>query len=127
MEQKHELPPTYDWKTQKRKYCCPVFTWKLLQTNPGSSHGSVFCHHGFYDRAMMVPENSKLAIEDGIKYGLLLHEVDVRLSRDKSDAASILYAFLAHDDDAGRVTAKAGKWASLTMKDNGSFPRNEAV
>jgi hypothetical protein len=36
----------------------------------------VFCHRGFDDRALAYPENSLLAVENGLRHGLYLHELN---------------------------------------------------
>ncbi|KAL4863698.1 hypothetical protein BDV12DRAFT_201830 [Aspergillus spectabilis] len=63
----------------------------------------VFCHRGLYDNALFIPENSKSAIENGVKQGFLLHDLDVAVSKESDQRA---LAYLAHDDSARRVTAR---------------------
>ena len=71
----------------------------------------VFCHRGFYDRAMKIPENSTLAIENGINQGLLLHELDARFGPTSGQI------FFAHDEVARRVTSKDRRWSSLNFSE----------
>jgi hypothetical protein len=104
-----ELPPGYDWETQIQKYCPPHSAIKLLY--PKREFGFVFCHRGLYDRAMKIPENSALAIENGVQKGLFLHEIDGRMGQNLGDT------FLAHDEVTSRVTSKAGKWSSLNISE----------
>ena len=114
-----ELPPGYEWTKQIRKYCPSWLPHHLhSRAQPTSTTqaekrypGIVFCHRGLYDRAMKVPENSKLSIQNGIEQGLLLHEVDARIGQYASDT------FLAHDEVANRVTSKTRRWTSLNMSE----------
>ncbi|KAI9656306.1 MAG: hypothetical protein M1821_004969 [Bathelium mastoideum] len=106
-----ELPPGYDWKTQIKKYC-PRDLPRFLKAYGRRKFGSVFCHRGFYHRAMKVPENSRLAIENGIGKGMMLHEVDARMDSDHP-----VHTFLAHDEVANRVTSKTRRWTSLNISD----------
>ncbi|KAI9688986.1 MAG: hypothetical protein M1822_000723 [Bathelium mastoideum] len=105
-----ELPPGYDWKTQIKKYC-PRDLPRFLKAYGRRKFGSVFCHRGFYHRAMKVPENSRLAIENGIGKGMMLYEVDARMDSDHP-----VHTFLAHEV-ANRVTSKTRRWTSLNISD----------
>ncbi|KAF2103266.1 hypothetical protein NA57DRAFT_72241 [Rhizodiscina lignyota] len=103
-----ELPSKYDWKTQITKYSMPNFG-DLLHQKP---RNGVFCHRGYYDRAMNIPENSVFSILNGIDRGLLLHEVDLRTNTGEGDLF-----FLAHDETACRVTSKDRKWSSINIRE----------
>lgn len=75
------------------------------------NRAAVFCHRGFYDQARGIIENSHSAIDNGIKQGLLLHELDARVGpghgRNKT--------FLAHDEHAIRTTSVDQMWCDISM------------
>ncbi|KAI0543162.1 ankyrin, partial [Xylaria digitata] len=104
-----KLPPGYNWKTQKNKYC-PRDLW--LRTNrlrSKTKFGYVFCHRGLYERSSGIVDNSHSAIENGLNLGFYLHEIDAFIWGKMDDA------FLAHDQVAGRVTSEKEKWASYSL------------
>ncbi|KAL9052476.1 MAG: hypothetical protein Q9162_005388 [Coniocarpon cinnabarinum] len=101
-----DLPPGHEWETQIAKYCPPHFSRTL---NRKGAKG-VFCHRGLYERAVMLMENSTSSIMNGTSKGLLLHEVDLRMD------AKTGKLFLAHDEVAGRVTAEARNWGSISVQ-----------
>ena len=105
-----ELPPEYHWPNQIENYC-PFGLARVLRFPERHKYGHVFCHRGFYDRAMRIPENSNSAILNGVQKGLLLHEVDARMGDDPIDA------FLAHDESAKRVTSRNRNWTSLNIQE----------
>ncbi|KAF9698433.1 hypothetical protein EKO04_003822 [Ascochyta lentis] len=130
-----ELPPGYDWGVQIRKYCPEWYYGRLANVintrhqterfykryipNGKPKHdestdvkfGAVFCHRAFYDRALKIPENSTRAIENGIGKGLLLHELDARLSSRSGQGQT----YLAHDEHARRVTSKNERWSKISI------------
>lgn len=116
-----QLPPGYDWETQIYNYCPPDLAFRLDEIKKGDRYpwpllhkfGYVFCHRGLYEHAMKIPENSILAIANGVenRNHLLLHEIDVRMDSNPDDA------FLAHDEVANRVTSKACKWTLLNISE----------
>ncbi|GAB1319606.1 hypothetical protein MFIFM68171_09816 [Madurella fahalii] len=77
----------------------------------------VFCHRGFYDQAMKIPENSVLAIEYGFQYGFRLHELDVKLHTNADKSLSLRKAFLSHDATGARTTAQTGRWSQNDGRD----------
>ncbi|KAF2025565.1 hypothetical protein EK21DRAFT_116654 [Setomelanomma holmii] len=101
-----ELPPGYDWETQKKKYSQGNL-WTLLRTyryanayenileTPGAmKFGHVFCHRGLYDRALGYPEDSLLAVENGLRHGLYFHELDGNMGQRPYEGWQL---FIAHD------------------------------
>ncbi|KAK4163138.1 hypothetical protein QBC43DRAFT_290104 [Cladorrhinum sp. PSN259] len=58
---------------------------------------------------MKIPENSTAAMDNGLYRGIALHELSVHLGPKAGEA------FLAHDQVAGRVTDKDGRWSSLSV------------
>jgi hypothetical protein len=114
-----DLPPGYDWETQIKKYCPTNLTTILVgsKSKKAHKHGYVFCHRGLYERAMKILENSHSAIENGILRSLMLHEVDARLGKPPAHRPTGFEGFLAHDEVANRVTAKAGRWTSFNMSE----------
>lgn len=135
------LPPGYNWNKQIEKYCSKDLLYRLygaplprskydfptnlseLKKPPGPAPGShrfggVFCHRGFYDQAMKVPENSVLAIDYGFQeYGLRLHELDVKLHTNADKSLNPRKAFLSHDATGARTTAEAGRWSQNDGRD----------
>ncbi|KAK4032464.1 WD40-repeat-containing domain protein [Parachaetomium inaequale] len=78
----------------------------------------VFCHRGFYDQAMKIPENSVLAIDYGFtEYGFRLHELDVKLHTNADKSLNLRKAFLSHDATGARTTAQAGRWSQNDGRD----------
>ncbi|KAF7860392.1 hypothetical protein EAF04_008518 [Stromatinia cepivora] len=78
----------------------------------------VFCHRGFYDQAMKIPENSVLAIDYGFQeYGFRLHELDVKLHTNADKSLSLRKAFLSHDATGARTTAQSGRWSQNDGRD----------
>jgi WD40 repeat protein len=78
----------------------------------------VFCHRGFYDHAMKVPENSILAIDYGFQeYGFRLHELDVKLHTNPDKSLNPRKAFLSHDATGARTTAQSGRWSQNDGRD----------
>ncbi|KAI0546426.1 WD40-repeat-containing domain protein [Xylaria curta] len=129
------LPPGYKWDEQIKKYS-PSAYLVLIQTidirrNPFKQKDQfyrtgldrfghprkdrsnfnrltgVFCHRGLYDLAMKVPQNSGIAIDNGLLYNFRLHELDVRMDTSKDPRM----AFLAHDESGARDTADCGRWS----------------
>ncbi|KAL2754101.1 hypothetical protein ACRALDRAFT_2060082 [Sodiomyces alcalophilus JCM 7366] len=100
------LPEGYDWETQKQLYCPRDL---LIKSTPGPlelkhKFGYVFCHRGLYERASGILDNTAAAISNGIRQDLFLHEVDVFV------LGKLDEAFLAHDKNPRRVTAKTEPW-----------------
>jgi hypothetical protein len=132
-----ELPPGYDWETQKKKYCQGRL-WDLLRMYryadyyenvwagdvdprrriPLPKHGRrnkfgyVFCHRGLYDRALGYPENSLLAVENGLRQGLYFHELDGNIAQRPYERWKL---FIAHDRVPSRVTSKTGTWSTYKL------------
>lgn len=106
-----QLPPSYDWDTQKQHYCPRDLHADSDLWNPASMHqfGYVFCHRGLYDRALRYIDNSNSAIENGLRQGFFLHEVDGFMGR------KIHQSFIAHDQTADRVTSKTGLWKEYSL------------
>lgn len=129
-ESRPALPPGYEWNNKlMQRYSPPGYyqlnyhdnptdgqPGRIRQSRPRSidPRVAVFCHRGLYDRALKIPENSILAIQNGQEnFRLNCHELDARICPDGSAHKS----FLAHDEVAGRVTSKKRRWASLSLKD----------
>ena len=119
-----KLPQGYEWNRSLLYRYSPPGYWQLnyyddptrYKRRPRSidPRVAVFCHRGLYDRALKIPENSVLAIENGQDDNRLhCHELDARISASGSAHKS----FLAHDEVAGRVTSKKRRWASLSLKE----------
>jgi hypothetical protein len=132
-----DLPPGYDWETQKKKYCQGNL-WDLLRTYryadtyenmyagdvdprrriPQPKHGRrnkfgyVFCHRGLYDRALGYPENSLLAVENGLRQGLYFHELDGNIAQRPYERWKL---FIAHDRVPSRVTSKTDTWSTYKL------------
>jgi hypothetical protein len=53
---------------------------------------------------MKIPENSEIAIDNGLGRDLRFHELDVRLHTRPETSTNTRKAFLAHDATAARVT-----------------------
>ncbi|UKZ78743.1 hypothetical protein TrVFT333_006488 [Trichoderma virens FT-333] len=78
----------------------------------------VFCHRGFYDQAMKIPENSFLAIDYGFQqYNFCLHELDVKLHTNADKSLNLRKAFLSHDATGARTTAQSGRWSQNDGRD----------
>ncbi|KAL9117163.1 MAG: hypothetical protein Q9187_006304 [Circinaria calcarea] len=132
-------PHRFTWDKQKQKYCQGDL-WKVLKTQEYrmglrtktkgeksklpeptresiephtdlNKFGYVFCHRGFYDHAKGIHENSLLALENGMRQGLLLYEIDGILY--KKEEISAGFAF-AHDQVLRRTTGKSGRWSQQT-------------
>jgi hypothetical protein len=133
----HALPDGFIWHEQKRKYCQGDL-WTLLRTHTYSDwhgisrhigpheersrhllipqlnrnkFGYVFCHRGLYDHARGVPENSLLAVENGIREGFHFHELDGNLSIRPESTSVSESIFFAHDETPRRVSPKTLRWA----------------
>jgi hypothetical protein len=131
-----ELPPGYDRDEHKRKYCQGDL-WDLLRTHsyagyvevgfnfsgpmehrripkhPGFNKlGYVFCYRGLYDRTLGIPENSLLAVENGLRQGLYLHELDGHIGKRKDKRWKL---FIAHDEIPSRVTSKSKIWSAYKL------------
>jgi len=76
--------------------------------------GYVFCHRGLYDRAKGYPENSLLAVENGLRHGMWFHELDGNIRQQPSPYRK-WQLFIAHDRVAGRVTSKKGTWSTYKL------------
>ncbi|KAF6803315.1 hypothetical protein CMUS01_15123 [Colletotrichum musicola] len=100
------LPEEYDWETQKQFYSPHNLLVKELPGPLELKHkfGYVFCHRGLYERASGIIDNSAAAIENGVREGLFLHEIDVFVQRRLNEA------FLAHDKNSRRITANKLPW-----------------
>ncbi|KAH7019706.1 hypothetical protein EDB80DRAFT_676677 [Ilyonectria destructans] len=107
------LPEGYDWETQKQLYCPRDLLTKssLAPLELKHKFGYVFCHRGLYERASGIIDNSAGAISNGIREGLFLHEVDAFV------LGKLDQAFLAHDKNPRRVTAKTEPWGSYSIHD----------
>jgi hypothetical protein len=132
-----ELPPGYDWDIQIKKYCQGNL-WDLLrnyryadayenmyagdvdprrriaQPRHGrrNKFGYVFCHRGLYDRALGYPENSLLAVENGLRQGLYFHELDGNIAQRPYERWKL---FIAHDRVPSRVTSKTKTWSTYKL------------
>ena len=71
----------------------------------------VFCHRGFYDQAMKIPENSSSAIDYGQQYGFRLHELDIKLHTNSDKSLNTRKAFLSHDATGAATTAEWDRWS----------------
>ncbi|KAK9773235.1 hypothetical protein SCAR479_10152 [Seiridium cardinale] len=107
------LPEGFHWETQTKHYCPPNLLIKSEPTNRQSNlkhkFGYVFCHRGLYERASRTVDNSARAIDNGVKQGLFLHEVDAFVF-EKLDRG-----FVAHDKNPRRVTSKNQPWQSYSF------------
>ena len=105
------LPKGYDWETQKRRYCPP----KVNGEPPPYRHelvdpyGKVYCHRGLYQRSTGITENSQSAIENGLREGIFLHEIDAFALNGLGEA------IVAHDQDASGVTEMEMLWKDGTF------------
>ena len=70
---------------------------------------NVFCHYRLYNRAINIPENSISSIEWGKQHGLLLHEVNLPISKKVSKM------FIVYNKTVNRLTLKAGPWDLLNV------------
>ncbi|KAI3336178.1 hypothetical protein F4824DRAFT_110794 [Ustulina deusta] len=94
----------------KQDYCPRDLTTQIyLQDRPMHKWGYVFCHRGLYERASGFIDNSDSALNNGIREGFFLHEVDAFMGEKINDG------FLAHDKTAGRVTSKKNLWVSYSL------------
>lgn len=129
-EHKHTLPPGYTWDQQKKNYSPPNFDlqnyeesepiWKDFRTRedtgsngprrPSNRFSAVFCHRGLYDRSLDIPENSYMAIGNGLFNDLFLHELDVFLKDNISEG------FLAHDRHTDRVAVPNGRFDDFDIE-----------
>lgn len=81
-------------------------------------YSGVFCHRGFYDQAMKIPENSELAIDYGYQlHGFRLHELDVKLHTNEDKSLNPRKSFLSHDADGVRTTAERRRWSRNDGRD----------
>lgn len=71
----------------------------------------VFCHRGFYDQAIKIPENSSFAIDYGQEYGFRLHELDIKLHTNSDKSLNTRKAFLSHDATGAATTADWDRWS----------------
>ncbi|AEO59652.1 hypothetical protein MYCTH_2308116 [Thermothelomyces thermophilus ATCC 42464] len=101
-----ELPSGYKWAEQKKLYCPRNLLDPRLPgpITPTHNFGYVFCHRGLYERASGIVDNSVAAIDNGIRHGLFLHEVDAFVLEQLDKA------FVAHDKNPSRVTSKVQPW-----------------
>ncbi|KIW33258.1 uncharacterized protein PV07_00125 [Cladophialophora immunda] len=132
----YALPDGFIWNEQKKKYCQGDL-WILLRTHTYSDwhgirrhigpHGErsrhqlisqpkrnefgyVFCHRGLHDRARGIPENSLLAVENGIREGFHFHELVGNLSIRPESTSVSENIFFAHDKTPRHVSSKTLRW-----------------
>ncbi|CAN9091613.1 unnamed protein product [Alternaria alternata] len=108
-----ELPKNYLWDKQKQDYSPRNLLTKsnFWGFRPEHEFGYVFCHRGLYERSKRILDNSNAAIQNGIREGLFLQELDGFIA-EKMDQA-----WLAHDQDPWRVTKKTDRWKSYSFRD----------
>lgn len=115
------LPPGYSWEEVLdpmqpdrkidviRRYC-PEADWVRRLSRERSA---VFCHRGFYDRAVKIPENSAAAVANGVARRLILHGLDARMGPRSGQGQT----FIAHDESAKRTTSRPDRWSKLSIRE----------
>ncbi|KAF3008224.1 hypothetical protein E8E14_009615 [Neopestalotiopsis sp. 37M] len=101
------LPNGFDWEAQLRHYSPKGLMLELpirRLSQEKHKYGYVFCHRGLYVRALGIIENSASAIENGIRQGFFLHEMDAFIFE------RLEKAFIAHDKVPRRITNIKETW-----------------
>jgi hypothetical protein len=142
----HDLPEGFTWDEQKKKYCqgdlrallrthaysgWEVYSRISIPSSPSQKRprdnlpehpdrnkfGYVFCHRGLYDRARGIPENSLMAVDNGMRNGLFFHELDGNLSMRPESTTFGGSIFITHDEIASRVSSKPRRWNSYRLSE----------